>query len=203
MVIITLGTIAILGYGSYQVFVGALTVGGLVASYSYIARLFDPLNAAVEIYSRLNRMSASIRRILEVIEMAPSVSDRQGVIDLRGPIKGLVEMKDVSFSYCAGNPVLQKLNMKLEAGEKVALVGISGSGKSTIAKLIARLYDAERGAVCIDGIDVRNVRLENLRPRVCYVMQEGILFDRTLKDNLLLGRPNATIKELRLAIEMP
>jgi ABC-type bacteriocin/lantibiotic exporter with double-glycine peptidase domain len=202
MAIITLGTIAILGYGSYQVFVGALTVGGLVASYSYIARLFDPLNAAVEIYSRLNRMSASIRRILEVIEMAPSVSDRQGAIDLRGPIKGLVEMKDVSFSYCAGNTVLQKLNMKLEAGEKVALVGISGSGKSTVAKLIARLYDAEFGSVCIDGINVRNVRLESLRTRACYVMQEGILFDRTLKENLLLGRPSATIKELHQAIEI-
>jgi ABC-type transport system involved in Fe-S cluster assembly fused permease/ATPase subunit len=147
-------------------------------------------------------MSASIRRILEVIEMTPSVSDGQGVIDLRGPIKGLVEMKDVSFSYCAGNTVLQKLNMKLEAGEKVALVGISGSGKSTIAKLIARLYETEFGSVCIDGIDVRNVRLESLRTRACYLMQEGILFDRTLKENLLLGRPSATVKELHLSIEI-
>src|SRR5207244_7495490 len=143
-----------------------------------------------------------IRRILEVIEMAPSVSDKRGVIDVRGPIQGHVEMRDVSFSYCTDNPVLQKLNMRLGAGEKVALVGISGSGKSTIAKLIARLYDAEHGVVCIDGIDVRNVRLESLRARVCYVMQEGILFDRTLKENLLLGRPTATIKELRLAIEI-
>lgn len=202
MAIITLGTIAILGYGSYQVFIGALTIGGLVASYSYIARLFDPLNAAVEIYSRLNRMSASIRRILEVLEMAPSVSDRPGGIDLGGPIKGFIEMKEVSFSYNARNPVVQNLDMKLEAGEKVALVGISGSGKSTIAKLIARLYDVENGAVCIDGMDVRNVRLESLRTRVCYVMQEGILFDRTLKENLLVGRPTATMKELRLAIEI-
>lgn len=111
-------------------------------------------------------------------------------------------MKDVSFSYCAGNPVLQRLEMKLEAGVKVALVGFSGSGKSTIAKLIARLYDAENGAVCIDGIDVRSVRLESLRARVCYVMQDSILFDRTLRENLLLGRPAATTKELRLAIEI-
>jgi ABC-type multidrug transport system fused ATPase/permease subunit len=202
MAIITMGTIAILGYGSYQVFVGALTVGGLVASYSYIARLFDPLNAAVEIYSRLNRMSASIRRILEVIEVEPSVSDRPGAISLRSPIQGKIEMQDVSFSYCLGAPVLQNLNLKVGAGEKVALVGISGSGKSTIAKLIARLYEPENGAVFIDGTDVRNVRLESLRTRVCYVMQEGILFDRTLKENLLLGKPSATARELRLAIEM-
>ncbi len=202
MAIITLGTVAILGYGSYQVFEGALTVGGLVASYSYIARLFDPLNAAVEIYSRLNRMSTSIRRILEVIDLTPSVSDRPGAARLHGPTKGNVELEDVSFSYCIGNPVLRKLNLKLEAGKKVALVGISGSGKSTIAKLIARLYDAQNGAVYIDGMDVRNVRLESLRTRVCYVMQEGILFDRTLRENVLLGKPTATTKELRVAIEI-
>jgi len=202
MAVIALGTIAILGYGSYQVFVGALTVGGLVASYSYMARLFDPLNAAVEIYSRLNRMSASIGRILEVIETAASVDERQDAISLPSPVRGYVEMKNVSFSYRTGQPVLQKLDFKLEAGEKVALVGISGSGKSTVAKLIARLYDTERGTVCIDGTDVRSVRLESLRTRICYVMQEGILFDRTLKENLLLGRPTATIKELRGAVEI-
>ncbi len=202
MAVIALGTIAILGYGSYQVFVGALTVGGLVASYSYMARLFDPLNAAVEIYSRLNRMSTSIGRILEIIQAAPSVDEREDAVYLPSPVRGYVDMEGVSFSYRTGQPVLQKLDLKLEGGEKVALVGVSGSGKSTVAKLIARLYDAEHGAVCIDGIDVRNVRLESLRTRVCYVMQEGILFDRTLKENLLLGRPTATIKELRLAIEI-
>ncbi len=202
MAVIALGTIAILGYGSYQVFVGALTVGGLVASYSYMARLFDPLNAAVEIYSRLSRMSTSLGRILEVIETAPSVDERQDAISLPSPVRGYVEMKDVSFSYRTGQPVLQKLDFKLEAGEKVALVGISGSGKSTVAKLIARLYDTERGTVYIDGTDVRSVRLESLRTRICYVMQEGILFDRTLKENLLLGRPTATIKELRGAVEI-
>ena len=202
MAVIALGTIAILGYGSYQVFVGALTVGGLVASYSYMARLFDPLNAAVEIYSRLNRMNTSIGRILEVIETAPSVNERPDAVYLTSPVRGYVEMQDVSFSYHTGQPVLQKLDFKLEAGEKVALVGVSGSGKSTIAKLIARLYDTERGTVCIDGTDVRSVRLESLRTRICYVMQEGILFDRTLKENLLLGRPAATIKELRAAIEI-
>jgi ABC-type multidrug transport system fused ATPase/permease subunit len=202
MAVIALGTIAILGYGSYQVFVGALTVGGLVASYSYMARLFDPLNAAVEIYSRLNRMSTSIGRILEVIETAPTVDERQDAVYLPSPVRGYVEMKDVHFSYRKEQPVLQKLDLKLEAGEKVALVGISGSGKSTIAKLIARLYDAERGTVCIDGTDVRSVRLESLRTRICYVMQEGILFDRTLKENLLLGRPSATTSELRQVIEI-
>ena len=202
MAVIALGTIAILGYGSYQVFVGALTVGGLVASYSYMARLFDPLNAAVEIYSRLNRMSTSIGRILEVIEMAPSVDERQDAVYLPSPVRGYVDMKDVSFSYRTGQPVLQELDLKLGGGEKVALVGVSGSGKSTIAKLIARLYDVNQGAVYIDGIDVRSLRLDSLRTKICYLMQDAVLFDRTLKENLLLGRASATIDELRRAIEV-
>src|SRR5258708_27353218 len=181
---------------------GALTVGGLVAFYSYMARLFDPLNAAVEIYSRFNRLSTSIRRILEVIEMAPSVPERPSAVHFSSPIRGYIEMEGVCFSYRNGPPVLEGLDLKLEAGEKVALVGVSGSGKSTVTKLIARLYDVNQGAVYVDGIDVRNVSLESLRTRVCYLMQDAVLFDRTLKENLLLGKPSATSKELDRAIEI-
>jgi len=202
MAAIALGTIAILGYGGYQVFVGALTVGGLVAFYSYMARLFDPLHAAVDIYSRLNRLSASIRRILEVLEMVPSVPEKPGALCLTFPVRGYIEMTEVAFAYPAGALVLEGLNLRVEAGEKVALVGISGSGKSTIAKLVARLYDVNDGAVYVDGIDVRDVSLASLRTRVCYLMQEAVLFDRTLKENLLLGKPSATDKELSQALEI-
>ncbi len=201
MAVIALGTIATLGYGGYEVFVGALTVGGLVAFYSYLARLFDPLNAAVDIYSRFNRLSASIRRIVEVIEKTPTVSESPGAVHLPSPSRGYVELQGVSFSYGKGTPVVDGLELKLEAGEKVALVGISGSGKSTITKLIARLYDVNQGAVYIDGIDVRDARLESLRTKVCYLMQDAVLFDRTLRENLLLGKPSATNKELIEALE--
>jgi len=202
MAVISLGTIAILGYGGYRVFVGALTVGGLVAFYSYLGRLFDPLNAAVDIYSRFNRLSTSIRRITEVIELIPSVPERPSAVHLESPLRGYVELNGVSFSYRNGSTVLESLNLKLEAGEKVALVGVSGSGKSTIAKLIARLYDVNQGVVRIDGIDVRDLRLESLRTRICYLMQEAVLFDRTLKENLVLGKPSATTDELSRAIEL-
>jgi len=202
MAVIALGTIATLGYGGYEVFVGALTVGGLVAFYSYLARLFDPLNAAVDIYSRFNRLSASIRRIVEVVEKMPTVSESAGAVYLPSPSRGYVELQGVSFSYGEGTPVVDGLELKVEAGEKVALVGISGSGKSTITKLIARLYDVNQGAVHIDGIDVRDVRLESLRTKVCYLMQDAVLFDRTLRENLLLGKPSATNKELIEALEI-
>ncbi len=202
MAVIALGTIAILGYGGYEVFVGALTVGGLVAFYSYLARLFDPLNAAVDIYSRFNRLSASIRRIMEVIERTPTVSESSRAVNLPSPTRGYVELRTVSFSYSNRQPVLQGLDLKLEAGIKVGLVGISGSGKSTIAKLIARLYDVNSGAVYIDGIDIRELRLGCLRTKVCYVMQDAVLFDRPLRENLLLGNPSATKEQLRRAIEI-
>jgi len=202
MAVIALGTIAILGYGGYQVFAGALTIGGLVAFYSYMARLFDPLHAAVEIYSRLNRLSTSVRRILEVVEMTPSVTEKRAALRLPSPTRGYVEMRGVSFSYSDRQPVLQGFDLKLEAGIKVGLVGVSGSGKSTIARLMARLYDVDSGAVYIDGIDIRDLRLGCLRTKLCYVMQDAVLFDRTLKENVLLGNPSATMKDLCRAIEI-
>lgn len=202
MAVIAIGTIAALGYGGYQVFAGALTIGGLVAFYSYMARLFDPLHAAVEIYSRLNRLSTSVRRILEVIEMTPSVTEKAAALRFPSPTRGYVEMRGVSFSYSGRQPVLEGFDLKLEAGIKVGLVGVSGSGKSTVAKLIARLYDVDSGAVYIDGIDIRELRLGCLRTKVCYVMQDAVLFDRTLKENVLLGNPSATMKDLSRAIEI-
>src|SRR5260370_5760746 len=144
-----------------------------------MARLFDPLNAAVEIYSRLKRLSTSLQRILEVIEMAPGVEESHDAVYLPTPVRGHVKIEDVTFSYGKGQPVLQKFSLRLEAGEKVALVGISGSGKSTVAKVTARLYDTDRGAVYIDGMNVRHIRLERLRTTICYLMQHPMPFDRT------------------------
>ena len=202
MAIIALGTIAVLGYGGYQVFIGALTIGGVVAFYSYVGALFDPLGAAIHIYSQLNRLGTNIRRILEVTERVPGVSEMPGALSFPSPVRGYVELEGVSFSYRDMTPVLNGIHLQLECGEKVALVGMSGSGKSTIAKLVARVYDVNRGAVYVDGMDVRNVRLESLRTRVCYLLQDAVLFDRTLKENLLLGNPHATTKELQRAAEI-
>ena len=203
MGLIALGTVGILSYGGYQVFIGTLTVGGLVAFYSYLGRLFDPLNVAVDIYARLNRLRSSILRVLDIIERSPGVTNQPNCVCLPSSARGNVELSDVCFGYRAGcSPVLEGLNLRINSGEAIALVGASGSGKSTITKLIARLYDVDRGAISIDGLDVRTIDLNSLRTAICYVMQETVLFDRSLRENLMLGNPKATEKDLAQAIEM-
>jgi ABC-type bacteriocin/lantibiotic exporter with double-glycine peptidase domain len=199
---IAIGTVVILGYGGYLVFVGALSVGGLVAFYGYLARLLDPVHAAVGIYSQLNRLTTSIRRIVETLQTVPTVAEVPNPVSLVPALPGDLDMENVSFWYANGRCVLDGLSFSIEAGQKVALVGESGGGKSTVAKLFARLYDVTQGVVRVDGMDIRNISLESLRTKVCYVMQEPILFDLSLKENLLLGNPAADCDALIRALEI-
>ena len=200
--VVATGIVAILSYGGYQVFLGALTVGGFVAFYSYLARLFAPLSTAVDIYSRLNRLNSSLRRILEIVHEKPNVRDSPAARALPRATRGEIALEGVCFGYRDNPPVLTGLHLRILTGEKIALVGFSGSGKSTVAKLVARLYDVNRGAVLVDGIDVRDVTLASLRSSICYVPQEAVLFDRSIKENLLLGKADASVGELLEAVEV-
>lgn len=202
MAAIAVGTLAVLGYGGHQVFAGALSIGGLVAFYTYLARLFDPLYSTVDIYARFTRVRASIGRIIEITEQVPSVHERPHAVSLPRRNNGTVKLIDVSFAYKTHPPVLSHLALEIQQGEKVALVGISGSGKSTVAKLIARLYDVQDGAVEVNGVDVRDVSLDSLRTNVCYLMQDAVLFDRSLKENLLVACPDATDEEVHGTLEV-
>ncbi|MCI0719453.1 MAG: ABC transporter ATP-binding protein/permease, partial [Acidobacteria bacterium] len=201
MAAIAIGTLAVLGYGGNQVFAGALSIGGLVAFYTYLARLFDPLYSTIDMYARFTRVRASIRRILDITELVPSVRDCPHAAPLPRRNRGAVRLIDVTFAYKTHAPVLSHLALDIAAGQKVALVGISGSGKSTVAKLVTRLYDTQHGAVQLNGVDLRNVRLESLRANVCLLMQDTILFDRSLKENLLLACPEATDEQLQTTLD--
>ncbi len=200
--VVASGMVAILSYGGYQVFLDALTVGGFVAFYSYLARLFAPLSTAVDIYSRLNRLNSSLRRIFEIIDEKPGVCESPTAVDLPRRTDIGIILNGVFFGYRDNPPVLAGLGLEIQPAEKIALVGFSGSGKSTIAKLIARLHDVNKGVVRIDGLDVRDVTLASLRSTVCYVPQEAVLFDRSIKENLLLGKADASIEELWEAVEV-
>jgi subfamily B ATP-binding cassette protein MsbA len=194
--IIVTGMASVLCYGGYQVIAGTLTAGGLVAFYGYTLQLFIPLYGVVDIYSRLQRASASVRRLMEITEAEPILRDRPGALALESNAAGAIELRDVSFSYHADRPVLNRVNLRVNPGERVALAGTSGNGKSTIARLMARLYDARTGTVLVEGQDVRDIKLKSLRSSVIFVPQDPVLFDMTLRENLLYGNAEAIQGEL-------
>ena len=195
--IIVIGMASVLCYGGYQVIAGTLTAGGLVAFYGYTLQLFIPLYGVVDIYSKLQRVGASVRRLMEITNADLVLRDRPGALVLQPNTSGAIELREVSFSYDSDRPVLDAVSLRVNSGERVALVGTSGNGKSTIAKLVARLYDARAGRVLIEGIDVRDIAIKSLRSSVIFVPQEPVLFDVTLRENLLYGNPEASEDEIR------
>jgi ABC-type multidrug transport system fused ATPase/permease subunit len=194
--IVVTGMAGVLCYGGYLVMSGRLTAGGLVAFYGYTLQLFIPLYGVVDIYSKLQRAGASIRRLMEITEAQTMLRDRPGALALQDDSAGVVELKDVGFGYVSDRAVLNALNLRVNAGERVAIAGQSGNGKSTIAKLLARLYDARSGVVLVKGMDVRDIALKSLRSSVIFVPQDPVLFDLTLRENLLYGNTRATAEEL-------
>jgi ABC-type multidrug transport system fused ATPase/permease subunit len=191
-----------LGYGGQQVMAGAMTIGGLVAFYTYLGRFFEPLRGVVDLFAQVQRANASVRRLLAVLEREPSVVDRPAARPLPKTAKGVVDFSAVAFSYQPEKPVLAGLSFHVEPGEKVALVGESGSGKSTVSRLLARLYEQQGGNIRLDGIDLRDLTLKSLRAGVAVVPQDPVLFDVTLRENLLYGDPHASEEELRRALAL-
>ena len=194
--IIVLGMATVLCYGGYLVMLGRLTPGGLVAFYGYTLQLFIPLYGVVDIYSKLQRAGASIRRLMEITEAETTLQDRPGALVIAPGAAGVVELNDVSFSYREDRPVLNAVSLRVNPGERVAIAGTSGNGKSTIARLVARLYDVRSGRILIEGVDVRDIKLKSLRSSVIFVPQDPVLFDVTLRENLLYGNADATDDEL-------
>src|SRR5712691_161350 len=203
MSVIVLGSTLILGYGGYDVIRYRLTVGGLVAFYSYVIQLFEPMSVAVDLQSRLQRVRVSIRRIIEVVGNEEAVaSNGQRTQRLTKESGNRMEFREVCFSYERNRTVLDCLSFSLGRGEKVALVGISGCGKSTIGHLATRLYDPDAGSVLIGDIDLRDLGQRNLRSVVTAVPQEPVLFDATMRENLLYGDPGATSLDLEQVVSL-
>lgn len=194
--IIVLGMAGVLCFGGYQVISGALTAGGLVAFYGYTLQLFMPLYGVVDIYSKFQRAAASVRRLLEIMEAKQIYQDRAGAVTLQSSYPAAIELKEVFFSYSDSREVLEGINLQVHPGERVALTGTSGNGKSTVAKLIGRLYDVRSGVVSVDDTDVRDIKLKSLRSSVIFVPQDPVLFNVTLRENLLYGNARATEAEL-------
>ena len=185
-------------YGGVLVARGALQVGVLVAFTLYINRFFDPIRDISQQYSQLQRAGVAAERIFEILEMPVDIVDKPGAQELE-QIRGEVEFRNVTFGYSRDLPVLHDLNLHIQAGQTVAIVGPTGAGKSTIAGLLARFYDVQEGAVLIDGHDVRDVTQRSLRSQIGVVLQEPFLFTGTIGDNIRYGRLAATDEEVEEA----
>jgi len=198
--IVGAGTVAVVSYGGLQVIRGALTVGGLIAFYSYISRLFEPLYISVEINSRFQRATACIRRVRALLDKTPTVREPQWPAPLvASPHSGTVRIENVSFHYSRERQILKNINLNIHSRERIAVVGPSGCGKSTMAKLIARLHDTSAGTVLIDGVDNKEISLKQLRRHVCYVPQRAKLFNGTMLENLRYGSPWCSDDEFKKA----
>ncbi|HEX6551260.1 MAG TPA: ABC transporter ATP-binding protein [Ktedonobacteraceae bacterium] len=182
-------------YGGVLVSQGSLKVGVLVAFTLYINRFFDPIREISQQYSQLQRAGVAAERIFQILETPVEIKDKPSAEELP-QIHGEVEFRDVTFGYNRDLPVLRDFNLRMKAGQTVAIVGPTGAGKSTIAGLLARFYDIQQGSVLVDGHDVRDVTQHSLRSQIGVVLQEPFLFTGTIRDNIRYGRLEASEEEI-------
>ena len=194
----TAATVVVLGVGGQRVLGGDLEIGVLAAFLLYLRNLFDPVQQLSELYDSFQSATAGAERVGAVLAEQPSVREAPDPVPLPDP-RGDVRLEDVCFAYDQGPRVLHDVDLAVDPGTTLALIGPTGAGKSTVAKLIARFYDPLGGRITLDGVDLRQVRLADLRQAMGYVPQEGFLFSGTILDNIRFGRPGATRAEVEAA----
>jgi ATP-binding cassette subfamily B protein len=192
-------TAVVLGYGGWLAFNGDVSIGTLVAFLGYLSNFFDPVQQLSQLYNTFLSAVAALDKVTELLDEDPEVVDPPGVVDL-DRIEGHVRFESVRFAYGRGPEVLHGIDLEVAAGTTVALVGHTGAGKSTIAKLLARFYDPTHGRITIDGVDLREVSQESLRRQLGIVPQEGFLFAGTVAENVAFGRREASREEIVAAI---
>ena len=198
----SMGTVMVLGVGAYLILHsdGKFTIGILTAFLMYVSNFYSPIDGFIRTYDSIQRSLAAGERIFEVLDEVPQVRDPEYPVPM-ARIEGAVEFRDVTFRYTTGEEVLSEVNLRVEPGRRVALVGQSGAGKTTFINLIPRFYDVTDGAVLIDGIDVRTITQDDLRRHISLVLQETFLFNGTVRENLRFGKLDANDEELMAAAQ--
>lgn len=199
-----LTTMAVVWYGGNQILVGEMPVGDLTAFITYVTQILFSLVMTSVIILQSSRAIASAKRINEVIDCKPDLNDDGAAYPDRLVTSGSVEFKDVSFRYYkeTGEPVLDRINLKIESGETVGIIGSTGSGKTSLVQMIPRLYDADEGEVLVDGVNVRDYSIKNLRESVSMVLQKNVLFSGSIMENLQWGSEYADEEEIRACAKM-
>jgi ATP-binding cassette subfamily B protein len=193
-----LAVVAALAYGGWRALTGTLAVGVLVAALLYVKRFFQPIQQVGMFYNSFQSASAALEKLSALLAEEPTVVEPANPVPLP-EARGEVTLDHVTFRYGHGPVVLPDLDLRIPAGQTVALVGTTGAGKSTLAKLVTRFYDATAGRVLLDGIDVRDLATPDLRRAVVMVTQEAYLFSGSVRENIALGRPDATQEEIEAA----
>jgi ATP-binding cassette subfamily B protein len=190
----------IIGYGGWLSGQGVVTVGTVAAFVLYLNNLFEPVQQLSQLYNTVQSAGAGLNKIFGVFDTPPSIVERPGAVDL--PTGGPLTLEHVTFGYGDNEPVLHDVSLVVQPGERLALVGPTGAGKSTVAKLLARFYDPRMGRVDMHGVDLRDATLTSLRERIVVVPQEGFLFAGSVRDNVRVGRADATDDDIEHAVDV-
>ena len=199
-VVCALGTAATVLLGAQQVLAGRLTPGELLIFLAYVGSLFKPVRDLGKLSAKFSRAAVSAQRVNEILETEPEIDDAPDAIDIGRPA-GEIVFDEVSFGYARGRPVLDRVSLRIAAGERVALVGPSGSGKSTLLALLLRLYEPSGGRILIDGIDIRRYTRDSLRRAIGIVPQDNMLFAVSVRENIAYGCPQASAEAIEQAAQ--
>ena len=197
-IITALGTAAAVLFGAFQVLQGRMLPGELVLVVGYLTNMYKPIRQLAKLSTDVSKAMAAAERVSEILEIEPEILDRPDAIPATD-LKGEIVFRDVSFDYGDGKDVLRNISFSVSPGQRLALVGVSGAGKSTIVSLILRLYEPQQGAILIDGRDIRQYRRASLRRHIGLVLQQSILFGATIRENIAYGKPRATSQEIEAA----
>lgn len=200
-VILSLGIAVAIWLGSALILNGSITSGAFVSFLAALMMLYQPIKGIGSNYNSVMMSFLAIERVFDIFNTVPDIKDAKNATQFNGNFKQIA-FKDLSFEYNAGIPVLHNINLEVNRGETIALVGNSGGGKSTIVGLLPRFYDATHGGIYVDGVDIRTNTLHSLRDNISVVFQDNFLFNGTIRDNILFGNPNATQEELNTAVKM-
>ena len=200
-VMVSIGIGGVIGYGSYLIVSGAITSGNFVSFITALVMLYNPIKSLGKNFQAVQVSFLAIERVAEILDVEPSIGDKSNAKELQG-IKKAIEYKNVSFEYTEGTPVLKDVSFSVKPGMRVAFVGNSGGGKSTLVNLLPRFYEVSQGGIYIDGTDIRDYKLKSLRDNIAVVFQDNFLFTGTIRDNIMIGKPDATPQEVEKAIKM-
>lgn len=197
---VSVGISLVIAYGSWLIVQGTITAGDFVAFLAALLLMYTPLKALGNTIVNIQQGFLAIERIYEILEIEPDIKDIENPEELTS-FENSVVFEHVNFAYTAGVPVLKDFSLEVKKNEAVALVGNSGGGKSTIVSLLPRFYDVQEGRILVDGVDIRDISLKSLRDQISIVFQDNFLFNGTIRDNILLGKPDATEEELAFALK--